>query len=153
MTSGPVPVPDPGVEAPPAGALPPRAAEALAAARALIAGRVEEGRHHVAAVAATAERLHLGLNLECTLPRATICAEPGAIAAARVAEPGAPIEVVVAVNRRGEVIPPCGVCRELLVDYAPGCLVIVPGERAVPLRALLPEAWKEAERFGAARSP
>ena len=151
--SGAVPLPDADVAAPPAGALPPRAVAALEAARALIAERVEEGRHHVASVAATAERLHLGLNLECTLPRATICAEPGAIAAARVAEPGAPIEVVVAVNRRGEVIPPCGVCRELLVDYAPGCLVIVPGERAVPLRALLPEAWKEAERFGAARSP
>ena len=133
--------------------LPPLAAEALAAARDLIARRVEEGRHHVAAAAATRGGIHLGLNLECTLPRATICAEPGALAAARVAEPDAPIEVVVAVNRRGEIIPPCGVCRELLVDYAPGCLVVVPGERAVPLRALLPEAWKEAERFGAARNP
>ena len=133
--------------------LPPLAAEALAAARGLIARRVEEGRHHVAAAAATRNGIHLGLNLECTLPRATICAEPGALAAARVAAPDDPIEVVVAVNRRGEVIPPCGVCRELLVDYAPGCLVVVPGERAVPLRALLPEAWKEAERFGAARTP
>ncbi|PRY93618.1 cytidine deaminase [Hasllibacter halocynthiae] len=128
--------------------LPPRAEAALAAARALIAERYEEGRHHVASAAATAAGVHLGVNLECTLPRATICAEPGALAAARVADPASPIEVVVAVNRRGEVIPPCGVCRELLVDYAPGCHVIVPGERLVPLRALLPEAWKEAERWG-----
>ena len=125
-----------------------RAEAALSAARGLIAKRVEEGRHHVAAAVATADAVHLGLNLECTLPRATICAEPGALAAARVAEPDAPIEVVVAVNRRGEVIPPCGVCRELLVDYAPHCHVIVPGERLVPLRDLLPEAWKEAERWG-----
>lgn len=123
-----------------------RVAEALAAARRLIAARAEEGRHHVACAVLTETAMYLGLNLECMLPRAGSCAEPVAIGAARAAEGPVPIVFSVAVNRRGEVIPPCGVCRELLIDYGPGAEVAVDevAGRLVqePLRALLPVAYK-----------
>jgi cytidine deaminase len=130
-------------------------AAAVAAARALIAERAEEGRHHVAAAVLTETGArHLALNLESALGRAAICAEAVAIGMARTAEPGARIAFAAAVNRRGEVIPPCGLCRELLLDYGPCARVAVPGGGdwvAMPFEALLPNAYKGALRAGPAR--
>ena len=43
------------------------------------------------------------------------------------------------------VVPPCGACRELIVDYDPDALVIVPGPLAplkMPARALLPLPYR-----------
>ena len=123
---------------------------AVAAARALIAARAEEGRHHVAAAVLTeAGRRHVALNLESTLGRAAICAEAVAIGMARTHAPDVRIAFSVAVNRRGLVIPPCGLCRELLLDYGAGAEVAVPTEAdwtRVPLAELLPRAYKGAER-------
>ena len=51
------------------------------------------------------------------------------------------IEIIVAVDRLGNVISPCGMCRELISDYAPDAGVIVPsgqGEAIVPIAELLP---------------
>lgn len=66
------------------------------------------------------------------------------------------IEAVVAVTPDGDgwtVLPPCGMCREMLSDYAPGAYVIVPRAdgRLVRRRALdlLPEKWHRAERWPA----
>lgn len=117
------------------------------AARALIARHASEGRHHVACAVLTETGLYLGLNLECTLPRAGSCAEPSAIAQARIAEPDGRIVFSVAVNRRGVVIPPCGVCRELLMDYGPDAEIAVEQTpdgvlRRRPLRDLMPDAYK-----------
>ena len=123
-----------------------RRAEALAAARALIERLASEGRHHVAATVLTARGAYTAVNLECLLPRGSICAEPVALGMAAVAEPGAPIVFSVAVNRRGEVIPPCAFCRELLMDYG-AAAQIASGEREgmltlKPLQDLLPDAYK-----------
>ena len=44
-----------------------------------------------------------------------------------------------------ELLPPCGNCRQLLSDYAPGCQVIVPtpaGPRKAPAKELLPFAYE-----------
>lgn len=122
---------------------------AVAAARVLIAARRAEGRHHVAATVVAADgTAHTALNLECTLGRAAICAEAVAIGMARLA---GPVEIAfsVAVNRRGEVLPPCGSCRELLLDYGPEARIAVPasGDWAVrQLAALLPVPYKEGRR-------
>jgi cytidine deaminase len=126
---------------------------ALADARALIARLKEEGRHHVAATVLTANGAYTAANLECMLPRGAICAEAVAIGMAAVAEPRAPILFSVAVNRRGEVIPPCGFCRELLMDYGPRAMVCVAEEpdgglRLRSLAALLPDAYKAHLRPG-----
>lgn len=126
---------------------------ALAAARALIGKLRREGRHHVAATVLTGGGAYTAANLECMLPRGSICAEAAAIGMAAVAEPFAPVVFSVAVNRRGEVIPPCGFCRELLMDYGPDAVIAVgedgPALRLRPLSALLPDAYKAHLRNGA----
>lgn len=131
--------------------LEPREARALAEARATVARLGREGRHHVAASVLTPSGLYTGINLECTLPQGSVCAEPVAIGTAMTQEPGAPILFSVAVNRRGEVIPPCGCCRELLADFGPGAEVAVEEQggvlRTAPLRALLPDAYKARLRW------
>ena len=42
----------------------------------------------------------------------------------------------------GEIIPPCGNCRQMLSDYAPGCEVIISMDGKVQARELLPFAYK-----------
>ncbi|MFD3519236.1 cytidine deaminase family protein [Streptomyces sp. NPDC058653] len=64
---------------------------------------------------------------------------------------------VVAVGSDGRgVLPPCGRCRQVLLDYFPRVGVIVPteeGPRAVPVRELLPYAYELAQNSeGAANS-
>jgi len=54
------------------------------------------------------------------------------------------ISVIVTVNRGGEVVAPCGICRELISDYAPDAAVIVPGAEGperVSIRTLLPNKY------------
>jgi cytidine deaminase len=123
-----------------------RRAGALAAARAMIARLKEEGRHHVAATVLTDAAAYTAPNLECMLPRGSICAEAVAIGMAQAAEPRAPIRFSVAVNRRGEVIPPCGFCRELLMDFGLDALIAVGEQDGAlvvrPLQELLTHAYK-----------
>ncbi|MEM9784519.1 MAG: hypothetical protein AAF899_18840 [Pseudomonadota bacterium] len=135
--------------------------EALAAARALISARAKEGRHHVAAtLITTSGRAYTAVNTDCVLGRAAICAEGIAVGMACAAEPDAEIAFAVAVNRRLEVIPPCGICRELLLDYGPDAHIAVPpagdgpgaGQDSaqefltVPLAELMPNAYKAGRR-------
>ncbi len=94
-----------------------------------------------------------GVSLPASIGRASVCAEPVAVGEATadgVARTA--FDTVVAVahpqpesdHDEVVVIPPCGVCRELLVDYRPDLRVIVPeGEEGGPLtveraEALLP---------------
>ncbi len=81
-----------------------------------------------------------------SIGRASICAEGAAIAAAAAAGDTA-IETIVAVLDTGDgwrVVTPCGLCRELISDYAPGATVIdydasLPEPvRPVPVMNLLP---------------
>lgn len=136
-------------------ARPPLPAEeaAVAAARALIAGRQAEGRHHVAASVIDREgRVFTALNLESVLGQAASCAEPGALSMAFSADPPASgIVFACAVNRRGEVIPPCGLCRELMTDHAAEATVAIPGGSdfvVATLADLLPAAYKAGLRGG-----
>ncbi|MEU5138564.1 cytidine deaminase [Streptomyces sp. NPDC021139] len=76
------------------------------------------------------------------------CAElvvVGAAAAQGVYE----LETIVAVgDRERGVVPPCGRCRQVLLDYFPGLKVIVgDGERVreVPVADLLPETYVWAD--------
>ncbi|MFJ8810164.1 cytidine deaminase family protein [Streptomyces sp. NPDC102490] len=76
------------------------------------------------------------------------CAElvvVGAAAAQGVYE----LETIVAVGDRGRgVVPPCGRCRQVLLDYFPGLRVIVgDGDRVreVPVADLLPETYVWAD--------
>lgn len=103
-----------------------------------------ESAHVVASALRTDDgAMYDGVSLPASIGRASLCAEPVAVgeAIADGADPGA-FDTVVAVAhpRPGGghddvvAIPPCGVCRELLVDYRPDLRVIVPeAEEGGPL--------------------
>ncbi len=124
--------------------------EAVEAARRFIAERHRGDWHSVAAVVLTASGArYLAINLDSTLPRASVCAEPIAFGMAFAADPEDRVTFVAAVNSHGRVIPPCGACRELMLDYGSEAAVAIPeGESfvAVPMRELVPSAYKHDRR-------
>lgn len=70
------------------------------------------------------------------------CAEHGAVAAMITAGESRILDIV-AVNWDGAILPPCGRCRELVVQVADGnaeTRVILPGGVKV-MRDLLPDHW------------
>ncbi|MEU6459356.1 cytidine deaminase [Streptomyces sp. NPDC047065] len=76
------------------------------------------------------------------------CAELVVIGAA-AAQGAHELETIVAVgDRERGVVPPCGRCRQVLLDYFPALRVIVGGGdrlRAVPVAELLPETYVWAD--------
>ena len=97
-------------------------------------------------------RIWTGLHLGATVGRLSICAE--AIAYGRaVLEGDGSVATVVAVrhpkpdehDRDLAVVSPCGACREMLMDFDPDALVIVPGLTGLlklPVRAMLPLPYR-----------
>ncbi|WGW04832.1 cytidine/deoxycytidylate deaminase family protein [Tropicibacter oceani] len=127
-----------------------RMREAMSAARDFIKHRQRGDWHSVASVVLTSSGArYIGMNLDSTLPRASVCAEPVAIGMAMAADPDDTVLFCGAVNRRGEVLPPCGPCRELMLDYAPNAFVAVPdgeGMAFKPMADLMPTAYKQGRR-------
>jgi len=102
----------------------------LRAAERLLGQVWVDGRHEVASALRLADgSVHLGVHLEGSCRRSSICAEGAAMAAARAAVPEGPLAVAAVVSvqvkpaGRFRIIAPCGVCRELLADYAPDARV------------------------------
>ena len=72
------------------------------------------------------------------------CAEHAAIAAMLTAGENR-VEKIVAVNWDKHILPPCGRCREFLLQLGnPETLVLVAENTAVPVKDLLPLAWQDA---------
>ena len=72
------------------------------------------------------------------------CAEHAAIAAMLTAGENW-VEKIVAVNWDKHILPPCGRCREFLLQLGnPETLVLVAEDTAVPVKDLLPYAWQDA---------
>ncbi len=72
------------------------------------------------------------------------CAEHAAIAAMVTAGEDR-VEKIVAVGSQGNIMPPCGRCREFLMQLGnPQALVLVAEGTAVPVGDLLPYSWQEA---------
>ncbi|GAA2703351.1 hypothetical protein [Actinoplanes palleronii] len=107
------------------------------------------GRHEVATALRAADgSLHVGVHVEGSCRRSSVCAEGVALGAARAA--GVPLGEVtsvvsVQIKPAGtfRVIAPCGVCRELISDYSPAATIWLTepdtGEViAVPALDLLP---------------
>jgi len=103
-------------------------------ARALSRERYAENRHHIAAALRTKSgKVHTGLHLDTYVDRASVCAEAVAVGTAMAAG-DRDIVAIVSVrhprprdaNRAIQVVSPCGICREMLTDFAPECRVIVP---------------------------
>ena len=125
------------------------------AARALIQERYVENRHHIAAALRTKSgKIHTGLHLDTYVGRASVCAEAVAVGKAMAAG-DKDIAAIVSVrhprprepNQAIQVVSPCGICREMLADFAPDCRVIVPkdgGLVSVGPRELLPNKYYRA---------
>ena len=124
-------------------------------ARAVIRARYIENRHHIAAVLRTRSgKIHTGLHLDTYVGRASVCAEAVAVGTAMAAG-DRDIAAIVSVrhprpseaNQTIQVVSPCGICREMLTDFAPDCRVIVPKDGSlirVGPRDLLPNKYFRA---------
>ncbi len=114
-------------------------------------GRVlgTSGVHTVAAAAMdTQGRVFTGVNVHHF--SGGPCAELVALGAA-AAQGAGPVVTVAAVGDQGRaVLPPCGRCRQVLLDLHPDCFVVMPPDEEptlVPVRKLLPDA---SHPYGAA---
>lgn len=124
--------------------------ELIAAAVAVITQHHKPFWHTVAAALRDEDgRIWTGLHLGTTVGRLSVCAEPMALGQAVLHSAGRIVGAVAVRHPKPEeadreiaVVAPCGACRELLVDYAPECFVIVPGSVKVPVSALLPIPYR-----------
>ncbi len=115
-------------------------------ARALIARRFKPGYHHIAAALRTRSgQVFSAVHLEATVGRIAVCAEAIAIGMAAAAG-DTDIDTIVAVDRDGHIVSPCGMCRELISDYSVDCRVILAEDRVVSVRDLLPEKYQRRAR-------
>ena len=139
----------------PAGALPlsPADHELVDAARAVLLKHYRPFWHTVAAALRGRDgRVWTGIHMGATVGRLSICAEAVALGRAIMDGDGT-IECAVAVRhpkpeesvREIAVVPPCGACRENLLDYDAEAVIIVDtarGLRRVPVRSLLPIPYR-----------
>jgi cytidine deaminase len=127
--------------------------ELIQAAIDLINARYVENRHHIsAAVRGKSGKIYTGLHLDTYVGRASVCAEAVALGQAMAAgEPG--IEAIVSVrhprpreqHREPQLVSPCGICREMLNDFAPGAVVLLGGDHGTerrPVESLLPDKYR-----------
>jgi len=120
----------------------PEDAALVEAASALIRERYRENRHHISAALRTRSgRIFTGLHLDTYVGRASVCAE--AVALGQAMSQGAgeadPVEAIVSVrhprpreaNKDIQIVAPCGICREMLRDFAPDAAVILHQDGAL----------------------
>ncbi len=114
------------------------------AARRIIALRRKPEWHSVGCALRTRSgRVFTSVHVGAYVGRIDVCAEAIAIGMG-AAEGDTDIEMIVAVNKNGRVVAPCGMCRELIADYGPDASVIVPGpggDHAVSIGSLLPNKY------------
>jgi cytidine deaminase len=120
--------------------------ELIAAARAAMREYYRPFWHTVAAALRSSDgRIFTGVHLGATVGRLSVCAEAIALGRAIMeggVAPGGPfLRTAVAVRHPkpeedGEIaiVSPCGACREMITDYAPDALVIVPGADGAPVK-------------------
>lgn len=125
----------------------------VASARQLIAANYEEGRHQIgAAVRMRDGSVFASIHVEAHVGRVALCAEAVALGAA-LSGGARDIEIIVAVAHPGPhdneaeawVVPPCGMCRELISDFGPDAWVILSAGNGpstkVPVLDLLPAKY------------
>jgi cytidine deaminase len=102
------------------------------------------GFHVGAALLATDGSITEGCNVENASFPAGICAERGAVAAA-VARGNRDFDSIMIATEAEEPTPPCGVCRQVLVEFSPHLLVVsvtsAGREARWTLDELLPRAF------------
>ena len=124
-------------------------AQALAVARPRVLSPTVEVASVGAALLTAGGTVHAGVCIDAACGIG-FCAEHAAIAA-MVTAGESRVATIVAVDAAGTVLPPCGRCRELIGQIDPGnagTRVLLPGGRAVPLSALMPEPWQGTGKAG-----
>ncbi|MFH1400402.1 MAG: cytidine deaminase [Nanoarchaeota archaeon] len=92
----------------------------------------------------TSGKTHFGVSIDCDCGIG-FCAEHGAVAS-MVATGETKIRTIVAMSQPGDILPPCGRCRELIYQIDPDndeTDVIVGADRKRKLKELLPDKWQE----------
>lgn len=103
-----------------------------------------------AALLAEDGQVFSGCNVESSSYSLTICAERVALTKA-LSEGSTNFTAIAIAARDGEFCPPCGACRQLLYDYAPGIDVILTNgkeDKLYKLSELLPVAFKDTQLGG-----
>ena len=85
-------------------------------------------------------RTVVGCNVENASYGVTLCAECGLVSALH-ASGGGRLTHFVCVDRSGELLMPCGRCRQLLFEHGGPTLQVLTARGVVPLDALLPDAF------------
>jgi cytidine deaminase len=112
--------------------------ELIEQARSIITKRRKPGYHHIGAALRTKSgRVFAAVHLEANVGRIAVCAEAIAIGMAAAAG-DTDIETIVAVDGQSKIISPCGMCRELIADYAADCRVIITESDILSIDELLP---------------
>ena len=115
---------------------------------------VPEKHFVVSALRTRSGKIYAGFNLKTTATRASVCAESIALAFALVAHEEDFDTLVTVAYPEGDntlepiIVAPCGICRELLRDYAPNIAVIltVNGKSTkVAIDRLLIHPYKRAD--------
>jgi len=91
--------------------------------------------------------IHPGVNVESVTYSLTLCAERNAVFGA-VARGARDFRRLALVSNATTPILPCGACRQILYERAPGLIVIVPkvdGHEEIPIAALLPRPFRDFE--------
>ncbi|MBL8697433.1 MAG: cytidine deaminase [Alphaproteobacteria bacterium] len=127
----------------------------IEAARDAIRARYRENRHHIGCALRTRSgRVHTAVHLDTYVGRASVCAEAIAVGRAMSDGDGDIVSIVSVRHPRPReasqeipVVSPCGICREMLADFARDSIVIVPVDdgRAVgkvAIRELLPNKYE-----------
>jgi cytidine deaminase len=127
--------------------------ELIAAANAVLQHHYRPFWHMVAAAIRSQDgRIWTGLHIGTTVGRLSVCAEAVAYGRALLDGDGT-IETAVAVrhpkpeeeDREMAVVPPCGACREMILDHAPKAMIIVKDPNVLiklPVRKLLPLPYR-----------
>lgn len=127
--------------------------ELVAAANLVLANHYRPFWHMVAAAIRSVDgRIWTGLHIGTTVGRLSVCAEAVAFGRALLEGDGT-LQTAVAVrhpkpeeeNRELAVVPPCGACREMILDHAPGAMIIVKDSDVLiklPIRTLLPLPYR-----------
>ena len=93
-----------------------------------------------AAVIAGDGRLFTGCNIENASLTLSVCAERVALLKA-LSEGATDLRAIAITCASGEPCYPCGSCRQMLFEYAPGIKIVLPSKRSVitlDLKELLP---------------
>jgi cytidine deaminase len=124
--------------------------ELVVAATEVLAQHYKTFWHTVAAAIRSRDgRVWTGLHIGTTVGRLAVCAEAIALGRALLEGDGT-VATAVAVrhpkpeetDRELAIVSPCGACREMILDYSPDALVIMPGKIKRPINQLLPAPYR-----------